>query len=196
MRAKNIPINNISMDFSQKERILQLSRRVLENELYHSNHDLSQFALPEFQKKGGLFVSIHIKENLRGCIGRLEARNSLYQNVIDLSKAAAFEDHRFKNLTSEELAQIKIEISVLSEPVFLEGVTSVEKVMKIRPGIDGVIIASGHNNATFLPQVWESVPIREDFVSELCRKAGLVPDYWMNYDLDISVYQVEHFEEE
>lgn len=183
-------------DPNLKNKMLKLSRQVLENELYHSNHDLSLLESPELSEKAGIFVSLHIKEKLRGCIGRLEAHNSIYRNVIDLSKAAAFEDHRFKNLTAKELEKVKIEISILSKPAKVEGQTTVEKVMKIRPKKDGVIISNGHNNATFLPQVWESVPIREDFISDLCRKAGLTPDYWKYHELDISVYQVEHFEEE
>lgn len=184
------------MDKELKNDLLILSRRVLENELYHSNHDLSEFDIPEFEEDRGLFVTLHIKGKLRGCIGRLEARNSIYRNVIELSKAAAFEDHRFKNLTSKELPDVRIEISLLTKPELVKGDSSVEKVMKIKPKKDGVIISSGSRNATFLPQVWDSLPIREDFISDLCRKAGLTPDYWQHYDLEVSTYRVEHFEEE
>ncbi len=176
--------------------MLKLSRYVLENELYHSEHDLSFFDLPELKEKRGLFVSLHKKGSLRGCIGRLEAQKSIFQNIIELSKAAAFEDHRFGNLTKKELPKVIIEISLLSLPQKVEGVTTYDKITKIRPKKDGVIISSGHKNATFLPQVWESVPIREDFIGELCGKAGLVKDYWEYNDLDISVYQVEYFEEQ
>ncbi len=184
------------MDSELKNRLLALSRKVLENELYHSNHDLSEYDIPEFEEDRGLFVTLHIKGKLRGCIGRLEARNSIFRNVIELSKAAAFEDHRFNNLTSRELPKVLIEISLLSKPEPVEGETSVEKVMKIKPKKDGVIISSGSRNATFLPQVWDSLPIREDFISDLCKKAGLSPDYWQHNDLEISTYRVEHFEEE
>lgn len=183
------------MDSTLKEKMLRLSRFVLENELCHSQHDLSVYDIPEFEKKRGLFVSLHKKGKLRGCIGRLEAYNSIFKNVIELSKAAAFEDHRFGNLTKDELSKVKIEISLLSVPQELEGLTTYEKMMKIKPKKDGVILSAGSKNATFLPQVWESVPIREDFIGELCRKAGLPRNYWETSDLDISVYQVEHFDE-
>ena len=182
------------MDEALKIKMLKLSRAVLENDLLDSGNDLEIYDLPEFEEERGLFVSLHIKGKLRGCIGRLEAQNSIYQNVIELSKAAAFEDHRFSNLTKKELGQVKIEISLLTVPEKLEGVSTFEKMMKIRPKKDGVIINSGFSNATFLPQVWDSVPIREDFISELCRKAGLSKNYWEENELDISVYQVDHFE--
>lgn len=179
-----------------KEKMLDLSRKVLENEIRHTDHDLSDYNIPPFEEKRGLFVSLHKKGKLRGCIGRLEAEKSIYQNVIDLSKAAAFEDHRFQNLTARELDQVKIEISLLSKPEEVGGKTTIEKIEKIRPNKDGVILSDGRRNATFLPQVWETVPLKEDFISELCRKAGLPGDYWQENPLNLSTYQVEHFEEE
>jgi hypothetical protein len=179
-----------------KHKMLTLARQALENELFHSSHDLKSLKSPELEEKRGLFVTLHIKAKLRGCIGRLEANKSIYQNIIELSKAAAFEDHRFKNLSAKELTTTSIEISLLGKPEKVEGSTTVEKVMKIRPHQDGVILSNGYRNATFLPQVWEAVPIREDFISDLCRKAGLPADYWENNDLELSTYQVEHFEEE
>ncbi len=184
------------MEPQTKKNILKLARQVLENELQGYHHDLSSFNDPELDEKRGIFVSLHMKGKLRGCIGRLEAHNSIFDNVIDLSKAAAFEDHRFKNLTLKELPKVKIEVSVLTVPKKIDGLTSYEKIKKIKPKKDGVILSAGHRNATFLPQVWDAVPIREDFISDLCRKAGLAPDYWENNDIDLSVYQVEHFEED
>ncbi len=184
------------MELDQKNKLLILARQVLENELKGTYHNLESFDIPEFIEKRGLFVSLHLKENLRGCIGRIEPRNSIYDNIIDLSKAAAFDDHRFKNLTLKELEKVKIEISILTVPKELEGLTSYEKMMKIKPKKDGVILSANHKSATFLPQVWESLPIREDFISSLCRKAGLSGDYWENNDIDLSVYQVEYFEEQ
>ena len=183
------------MEMQTKSAMLKLSRNVLENELLDADHDLELHNKEVLEEKRGLFVSLHLKGNLRGCIGRLEAQNSIFQNLVELSKAAAFEDHRFKNLTAKELPQVKIEISILTIPEKIEALTTYEKILKIKPKKDGIILSNGHQNATFLPQVWESVPLREDFISELCKKAGLPADYWEHNDLDLSAYQVEHFEE-
>ncbi len=184
------------MDEGIKQHMLGLARKVLENEIHHSRHDLKEMELPELEEKRGLFVTLQIKGKLRGCIGRLEPQKSIFQNIIELSKAAAFEDHRFKNLSSKELKIVRIEISLLSLPEKVEGESTIEKVMKIKPKKDGVIISSGHQNATFLPQVWDSIPLREDFMSNLCQKAGFPGDYWESNELELSVYRVEHFEEE
>jgi len=65
----------------------------------------------------------------------------------------------------------------------------------LRPGIDGVIIKKGFYEATFLPQVWEQLSEKEEFLSHLCLKAGLSPDSWKKEKLNISTYQVQAFEE-
>lgn len=184
------------METRLQNQLLKFSRSVLENAIDDKGHDLNIYRVPEFEEKRGMFVTLHKKGNLRGCIGRLEANNSIYHNVIDLSKAAAFEDHRFSRLTSKELKLVNIEISLLSLPEPIEGTSSYDKILKIKPKIDGIILTVGGRNATFLPQVWNSVPIREDFISELCRKAGLGKDYWEKNDIELSKYRVECFEEE
>jgi len=58
-----------------------------------------------------------------------------------------------------------------------------------------VIVKKGYASATFLPQVWEQLPHPEDFLSQLCMKAGLVADQWRSGDLMVRVYQVQYFEE-
>lgn len=183
------------MEERQKARMLSLARKVLENELQDARHDLEEFNTEELQEKRGLFVTLHLEGNLRGCIGRLEAQTSVFTNIVELSKAAAFEDHRFKNLSREELPEIKIEISLLTIPKSVEGVSSYDKMLKIKPKKDGVILSKGYQNATFLPQVWEQLPLREDFIDALCKKAGFPENYWQENDLNFSVYRVEHFEE-
>jgi len=183
------------MDKDHQKELLSLARKILENELLGSTHDIERHNKEAFQRVQGVFVTLKIKNNLRGCIGRIEAQQPVFDNIIELSKASAFEDHRFSPLTQKELKKTTIEISILSEPVEIEGQDSYEKIRKIKPKTDGVIISAEGKRATFLPQVWEALPIREEFVSDLCRKAGLPKNYWENNLIDISTYQVEHFEE-
>jgi AmmeMemoRadiSam system protein A len=178
-----------------KKKLLSLARMVLENELYDSHHNLESCNIDAFQQENGVFVTLLKKGNLRGCIGRIESDLPLYQNVVELSKAAAFNDHRFDRLTAKELEEITIEISILSIPKRVEGISSFEKIMKIRPKKDGVVLAAEGKRATFLPQVWDSLAVREDFISDLCRKAGLNKDYWIENQIEISTYQVEFFKE-
>lgn len=184
------------MDKKRQKDLLNLSRKVLENELLDRRNDLEIYDIDPFQHPNGLFVTLKKKGKLRGCIGRIESELSLFQNVIDLSKAAAFEDQRFNKVTRKELDQIVIEISILTIPEEVEGISSYDKIRKIRPKTDGVVLSAGGRHATYLPQVWDSIPIREDFISDLCQKAGLQKDYWKNNMINISTYQVEHFDED
>ena len=184
------------MESHVKKKLLTLARKVLENELYDSHNSLEAYNIDALQQKNGVFVTLLKNDTLRGCIGRIESDLSLYQNVIDLSKAAAFKDHRFEKVAAKELEKITIEISILSIPKAVEGISSYEKIMKLRPKKDGVVLSAEGKRATFLPQVWDSLAIREDFISDLCRKAGLSRNYWKNNLVDISTYQVDFFKED
>ncbi len=183
------------MESHLQNQLLALARAVLENELLDSNHNVENYRYPVFNGRCGLFVTLMLDGNLRGCIGRTEPMDSIYKNVIGLAKSAAFDDLRFSPLTAKELKKIIIEISLLTVPEKIEGIDNHDKMDQIRPGIDGVILKAGHQESTFLPQVWKSISTTESFVSELCRKAGLSRDYWKDNEVELSVYQVEHFQE-
>jgi AMMECR1 domain-containing protein len=66
---------------------------------------------------------------------------------------------------------------------------------KLRPGVDGVILRDGLRRATFLPQVWEKLPDRAEFLSHLCAKMGAAENIWRKKPLTIQIYQVEEFHE-
>ena len=108
---------------------------------------------------------------------------------------AAFRDPRFRPLSREEWKNVKIEISILTDPKQLSYFDAGDLLKKLRPDVDGVIIKKGYHQSTFLPQVWEQLPKKEDFLTHLCLKAGLGGDAWNKGDLDVSTYQVQAFEE-
>jgi AmmeMemoRadiSam system protein A len=95
----------------------------------------------------------------------------------------------------EEVDELDIEISVLSLPERLDYESPADLFNKLRPGIDGVVIERGWHRATFLPQVWEKLPDKREFLQRLCLKAGLPPDAYACGDLDVYTYQVEKFKE-
>ena len=152
--------------------------------------------LPEkFSKERGTFVTLKIGGRLRGCIGHLIPRESLMEGVRVNAVNAAFRDPRFQRLTGDEFNKIKIEISILTEPKPLSYANAEDLLNKLRPGIDGVIIKKGFRQSTFLPQVWEQLPDKKEFLSHLCAKAGLDGDEWRKGDLSVSTYQAQAFEE-
>ncbi len=150
---------------------------------------------PKFVEHGASFVTLTKNQELRGCIGSLEARQPLVEDVRAHAVAAALDDYRFPPVQSIEVPQIKIEISRLTTPKRIHYRNLEELSNIIQPGIDGVVMRRGIQRATFLPQVWEKVPELELFLSMLCRKMGVSADCWKLENLEIFTYQVEKYSE-
>ncbi|HEY5810903.1 MAG TPA: AmmeMemoRadiSam system protein A [Povalibacter sp.] len=124
------------------------------------------------------FVTLKVKDELRGCCGSLEADRSIAEDVWRNAWAAAFSDRRFTALTGREYPGCRLHISVLSELTPLPAATQAELLHELRPGVDGLLLQSGSAQATFLPVVWEQLPDRSDFLRHLKMKAGWSTDAW------------------
>ena len=147
------------------------------------------------QADGTSFVTLTIKGELRGCIGALEAYQSLAEDVQQHAISAALDDFRFPPVRPEELDKINIEISRLTTPTPLDYNSPDDLLAKLRPGIDGVVLKDQNRRATFLPQVWEKIPDPEEFLDSLCYKMGVPQKLWRTKPLTALVYQVEEFHE-
>jgi uncharacterized protein len=153
-------------------------------------------ALPgALQAIGASFVTLTRKGDLRGCIGALEASQSLVEDVREHAVAAALQDYRFPPVTPDELSEIDIEISRLTPTRPLEYNTPQELPQRLQPFVDGVVLKYGGRRATFLPQVWDKLPDPEDFLSHLCQKMGAPADLWQHKKLEVLTYRVEEFAE-
>ena len=145
-------------------------------------HRLGQSAEPELNapswlvQSGATFVTLMMEGRLRGCIGSLQAHRPLGRDVAENAVAAAFRDPRFPALTLDEWPRVEAEVSLLSAPQRVPFSDEVDLLVKLRPGIDGVILEHEGRRGTFLPQVWEGLPDRRRFIEELKRKAGLAAD--------------------
>lgn len=188
------------MPLSPKDRqyLLRLAREAIARHLRGEGPppvDLD--ALPEsLTRDGASFVTLTKHGELRGCIGSLEARCPLVEDVCEHAVSAAIHDPRFSPVRAEELDDLHVEVSVLSalQPLSYNGPDDL--IAKLRPGVDGVVVESGWNRATFLPQVWEKLPDPHQFLRQLCRKAYLPANAYRKPGLDVYTYQVEKFEEE
>ena len=149
---------------------------------------------PFLQHHGASFVTLRQAGDLRGCIGSLQARRPLGDDVRANAVAAAFSDPRFEPLSADEYTEIDVEVSVLSPAAPLPVTSEFDLHAQLRTGVDGLILELGHRRSTFLPQVWDALPAPRDFVAELKRKAGLPRDFW-SAELRFSRYTVEKFTE-
>lgn len=120
------------------------------------------------------FVTLHKFEQLRGCIGSLQAVRSLAEDVAHNAFNAAFRDPRFNPVKQTEFTDLNIEISVLTKPEPMSGSHSFELFLEqLQQNRDGLILTEGYKRATFLPSVWEQVANKEEFVRHLMNKAGI-----------------------
>ncbi len=177
--------------------LLEEARKTIEASITGKKATASKEAgLPEpFKEQRGTFVTLTIRGNLRGCIGHIIPQESLIEGIRANAVNAAFRDPRFRPLSEDEWKNVKIEISILTEPKPLVYTDGNDLLAKLRPDIDGVILKKGFHQSTFLPQVWEQLPDKKAFLNHLCLKAGLDGDAWKKGDLEVSTYQVQAFEE-
>jgi len=145
-------------------------------------------------EKGACFVTLTQNDELRGCIGTLEAHRSLLQDVKANAKAAAFQDPRFAPLTASELDKTQVEISLLSAMQPLQFSGERDALAKLQPGVHGVVFEYGRYRSTFLPQVWEQLPSVVEFMAHLKHKAGLSPNFWAE-EVRLSLYTVSKWKE-
>lgn len=136
----------------------------------------------------GAFVTLKIAGQLRGCIGLVEGVRPLYEAVIEMAKAAAFEDPRFSPVKKEEVEKLEIEISAMTP------LKQIRDLDLIEVGKHGLIIKSGYNSGLLLPQVateygWD----RDTFLQQTCLKAGLSPQEYLNPSAEIYIFSAEVF---
>jgi AmmeMemoRadiSam system protein A len=179
--------------------LLKVARQTIEQELSgKSDRTLPKPVLSstKFGEPRGTFVTLTMDHDLRGCVGYIIPPGSLLDGIKQNAINAAFHDGRFRPLSKNEFENIKIEVSILTEPKPLAYANADDLLKKIRPGVDGLIIKKGYHQATFLPQVWEQLPDAKEFLEHLCMKAGLNADEWKKGALEVQTYQVQAFEEE
>lgn len=150
---------------------------------------------PDLHLPAATFVTLTRHDNLRGCIGSLEAWRPLLVDVQENALAAAFRDPRFTPLTVDELPLTRVEVSLLTPPAALEFASEADALAHLRPGIDGLIFSAGARRSTFLPQVWEQLPAAADFLAHLKQKAGLPASYWGS-DVRLERYTVQKWKED
>ena len=144
---------------------------------------------PRLNLPGAVFVTLTRGGQLRGCVGTVAPAMTLMDALRYGAFSAAFRDARFQSLRKEELAEIKIEVSVLSP-------LKPQAAGELKPGVHGVVVVKGGKSGLFLPQVWEQIPAKEDFLGELCeQKAGLPRGCWKDPETQLYSFTVDSFKE-
>ena len=172
-------------------RLLEFARTCVEREIRSATGRTAPLPVPLSPSEigaGGVFVTLRTKGRLRGCIGTFVIQDSLEATLRDVAVSATH-DARFLQhpLGTEELDEVSLEVSLLSEPVRTSNPASLEV------GRDGVLIRRGGQTGCFLPQVatergWDA----ETFLSQCCTlKAALPADAWQDAETDVYVFETE-----
>ncbi|MEJ2110452.1 MAG: AmmeMemoRadiSam system protein A [Acidobacteriota bacterium] len=175
---------------SDKTALLHLARNTLETYFTRKSIPTFETESPGLLEHRGAFVSLHRFQDLRGCIGQLEADRELYKVVQQCTLSAAFADSRFRPLQPDELAELDIEISALAP------FRRIQNVEEIVVGRHGLYIVRGHCRGLLLPQVasqynWD----RSMFLQQTCYKAGLPESAWEDPQTEIYTFEAEVFSE-
>lgn len=160
-------------EFSPEERrlLLQLAHDSILSALEHRELPLERPSA-HLTEPRGVFTSLYLNGQLRGCVGYVQAVTAVFLAVADTARAAAFQDARFSPVTLEEARNLQIELSILSIPQFIAPEA-------VEVGRHGLLISMIGNRGLLLPQVpvehhWDRIT----FLQQTCRKAGLPPEAW------------------
>ncbi len=187
----NLKFSIIMIPADAGEFITRLAREVVEKTAWNEDAEKPGDYPALLNEKRGVFCTIYKVRNgrkeLRGCIGFPYPSKPMIDAIMEAAQSACF-DQRFPPLKADELKRITVEVSVLTKPVETPA-------DEIREGIDGVIIKEGRASALYLPQVWDYFENKEQFLSNLCIKAGLQPDAWQREGMKFYAFKAEVFEE-
>jgi AmmeMemoRadiSam system protein A len=164
----------------QRQQLLLLAKKAIVHGVdFCEPIEVDQFPYPDtLLEKKATFVTLTIEGKLRGCMGNLVAHETLVDSVASNAFKAAFDDPRFSGLEPEEIKQLSIHISVLSDIQTIDAQSEQALMEQLVPHADGVILREGTRSSTFLPDVWKKIPTAQEFIKELKRKAGLPENYW------------------
>ena len=183
------PAGSDVLTIEEKKQLIDIARNTVETYVSTGKVPKVKADSPRLNQKRGVFVTLHKAHSLRGCIGYIEPVKPLAEAVVEMAVNSSTRDFRFSPVVPAELKELEIEISVLSLPRKIAGKD------EIVIGTHGVILEKGFHKGVFLPQVapeqgWSV----EDTLENLCYKAGLPGDAWMD-GADLYVFTADVFSE-
>lgn len=180
----------LKLNAKEEKELLDFARLAIVSELKGEDPKLDISENITFNQPAAVFVTLTDKGLLRGCIGTTSPRMTLRDAVFSFARAAAFSDRRFMPVKLKEIEKIKIEVSILSP---LEQINFVKEIIEHK---HGVAIVNKDKSGLFLPQVWEQISKKEDFLNEICvQKAELEKKCWLDKNTRLYTFTVDSFEE-
>ena len=184
------------LSLEEGKKAVVFARNVVEN-FVKNNKTFDTDLNGVFNEKQGAFVTIHTypEHDLRGCNGIPMPIMPLKEAILQAAQSAT-RDPRFPPLNKNELDSIIIEVTILTKPRLINVNKPQDYLKEIEIGRDGLIVEQGFFKGLLLPQVpveqdWD----KEEFLSQTCIKAGLLPDAWFDKSTKISKFSGQIFTE-
>ena len=183
-------MENIELSLEHKKILINIARKTINNSVNGKMAPKFKIGDAVLNVKCGAFVTLHINDNLRGCIGNITAETLLWETIRNMATESALRDPRFPPVSPQELKSIDIEISVLSP------LKKIEKLEEIETGKHGLFIKKGFYQGLLLPQVaidykWNRI----QFLEQTCYKAGLNKDCYRQDNCEIFIFSAIVFGE-
>ena len=171
------------LTLEQGKKLIKLARGSIAAYFSKKDFKADKLIKDEFSFNAGVFVTLNVSGQLRGCIGFPEPVYALYDGIIKAARSAAFSDPRFMPLIEKEFNSVSVEVSVLTPPKIIEVRNPEDYTKMIKIGRDGLIVKGTFNSGLLLPQVaveqkWNA----KTFLDQTCVKAGLEPSTWQDFD--------------
>ena len=179
------------MKVESQSTLLQLAREAIACHLEGRIPSKFQGSEVELLQKSGVFVTLHKRGQLRGCVGQIVSDKPLYETVVEAAIAAATRDPRFHTVNLSEISELEIEVSVLTP------LQSLEHIEDLEIGVHGLYIKHGEHSGLLLPQVatahnWD----RTQFLQQACKKAQLPEAAWQDPEMEIYLFSSQVFGEQ
>jgi AmmeMemoRadiSam system protein A len=183
-------LGHAGLSEQDRKQLLHIARMTIEKRIRGEEVPDFKISSKVLQEKRGVFVTIRKGDALRGCIGFIQGIRPLFQAVEEMAAAAAFHDPRFPPVAPEELAELTLEVSVLTP------LQKVGEISEIQVGTHGIYIVLGPHSGLLLPQVateqgWD----RPTFLQHTALKAGLPPEAWKDPRSEMYIFSADIFSE-
>jgi len=156
-----------------KEFLKRIAIEAVQRQAQGESRSIPEYDDPVLYEQWGVFVTLKVGGELRGCIGNIMSDHPLPDTVADMAVKSASVDPRFPPIGPAELGRLDVDISVLGPLI------EVKDKKEIRIGRDGLVIEMGGRHGLLLPQVATEHGLNvEEFLAQTCIKAGLPPDAW------------------
>ena len=198
-KVMNTKLDNMALDPSTAKAAVAVARQSLElffreDVIFHPDLSLLPVQLSE---TGSTFVTITNHGKLRGCMGSTEARYPLAKDIARNAVSAASRDFRFPSVTTAELPDVRLEVTILTKPAPLLYRNYDELKELLKPGLHGVILSSGMRKGLLLPQVWERLPDPDRFLEMIALKASISAGALRDIppSVEVQIFEAHHYSE-